>query len=739
MTDREQQGTDDGRLTRRRFVVAASGAVAAAGLHGVPALAKPASRGEREPFAVVADSHLDPFSPDHSDNMRAVFDHILARSERPAFVEHVGDVVEIGFPEEYAEWRRVRPDALVDLIRAVPGNHEVRWDEFAKELYFAEFEQTPYSFDAAGVHVVALDPTQLLQEPGFFSRAQLEWLREDLKRAGQDVPSVVFVHYPMSGDYLYVGNQEEFLRAVEGFDVRAVVAGHIHRQEVMRVNGITSVTLPGILNTAAYHWVTPVTGADGAPALAITLAQRGAAGWQETPVVEIPVEGERRALRRAPKLRTEVAGDRSSVEVVADLHPAQDADAAGARFVPESVFGGRSSAGWTALAPEQGGRRWRGTVDASALAAGLHELQVQASDGDARFEATEAVELPATATDRLRLAWGKDLVTAIQAGLAPLPDDRLVAATVGGAVVALDAGGSQPSERWRREAAGPVYGTPATDPEGRRVFVPTATGVVHAFDAADGREAWRFTVPRPALAAPATTADGTVLIAAAGRALHALEADSGDERWTADVGGFVGGRPAADERAVYAGAGDGKVHAFSLATGERLWERVLSSGAPYRTFILGPWATQPTLLPGDRVLVATVLNAYALDRSTGATAWELRGGFMYNAALLLADRLVMVDEFGGVVAVDPLTGAELWRTKLAQRVLGGSPALWKGAVAIGGVNGLVALLDPATGADAGRLRIGVDYVHSAPAVAGDVLAVGSQDGRLRAVMALPSA
>ncbi|MGI8513339.1 MAG: metallophosphoesterase, partial [Solirubrobacteraceae bacterium] len=490
MTDREQQGTDDGRLTRRRFVVAASGAVAAAGLHGVPALAKPASRGEREPFAVVADSHLDPFSPDHSDNMRAVFDHILARSERPAFVEHVGDVVEIGFPEEYAEWRRVRPDALVDLIRAVPGNHEVRWDEFAKELYFAEFEQTPYSFDAAGVHVVALDPTQLLQEPGFFSRAQLEWLREDLKRAGQDVPSVVFVHYPMSGDYLYVGNQEEFLRAVEGFDVRAVVAGHIHRQEVMRVNGITSVTLPGILNTAAYHWVTPVTGADGADALAITLAQRGAAGWQETPVVEIPVEGERRALRRAPKLRTEVAGDRSSVEVVADLHPAQDADAARARFVPESVFGGRSSAGWTALAPEQGGRRWRGTVDASALAAGLHELQVQASDGDARFEATEAVELPATATDRLRLAWEKDLVTAIQAGLAPLPDDRLVAATVGGAVVALDAGGSQPSERWRREAAGPVYGTPATDPEGRRVFVPTATGVVHAFDAADGREAW---------------------------------------------------------------------------------------------------------------------------------------------------------------------------------------------------------------------------------------------------------
>ncbi len=64
--------------------------------------------------------------------------------------------------------------------------------------------------------------------------------------------------------------------------------------------------------------------------------------------------------------------------------------------------------------------------------------------------------------------------------------------------MALDAGGSQPSERWRREAAGPIYGTPATDPEGRRVFVPTTAGVIHAFDAADGRESCRFTAPRPA-------------------------------------------------------------------------------------------------------------------------------------------------------------------------------------------------------------------------------------------------
>lgn len=734
MADREQNAAKDGRLTRRRFVVAGAGAAAAAGLHGVPAFARSKGPGRPVPFAVVADSHLDPHVPKYSENMRAVFEHIRSRTEAPAFVQHVGDVVEVGFPAAYEEWRKVRPAELAPLIHAVPGNHEVRWDEWAKELYLAEFEPTPYSFDAAGVHVVALDPTQLLQEPGYFAREQLEWLNEDLKRAGKDAPSVVFVHYPMSGDYFYVGNQEEFLRAVEGFNVRAVVAGHIHREEVIRVNGLFSVTLPAVLNVAAYHWVAPVTGADGAPALAITRPQRGLAGWAETPVVEISLEGERKALRRAPFLRPEVADDRSRVNVVADLHPAQDASAARARLTPEGTWGGSSNAGWLPLAAEQGGRRWRGTLPVSTLAAGLHRLQVQASAADgARWETVQVVELPATAADPLRLAWERDLGASIQAGMAPLPGDGLVAATVAGAVVALD-GGSR--ERWRRQANGPVYGTPVTDPAGRRVFVPTATGAVHAFDAADGREAWRFTAPRPALGAPVITADGETLIAPAGRVLHALDATSGAERWAADVGGFVGGRPTVDDRAVYVGAGDGKAHAFSLATGNRLWERPLGTARarPYLTLIYGPWATRASLLPGDRVLVATVTHAYALDRSTGASGWEKPGGFMYNAALLLADRLIMVDEWGMAVAVDPLTGSELWRTKrLPQRVLGGSPTLWKGMIAVAGVNGMVALLDPATGADAGRLRPGADDVHSAPEVAGDLVVVGSQDGRLRAL------
>jgi outer membrane protein assembly factor BamB len=229
--------------------------------------------------------------------------------------------------------------------------------------------------------------------------------------------------------------------------------------------------------------------------------------------------------------------------------------------------------------------------------------------------------------------------------------------------------------------------------------------------------------------------DGDVL-AAAGRALHALDARSGRPRWTADVGALVAGRPAADDAAVYVGAGDGRAHAFDRRTGERRWAQVIATReSPYRTLIYGPWATQATLLPANRVLVANVVAAYALDRATGAIAWQVAGGFMYNRALLLEDRLVLADERGNVVAVDPLTGAELWRVTLPQRVIGGGPVRWGTHVAAVGVNGLVARLDPASGADAGRFRATVDYVHGVAAAAGRVLVSGGQDGVLRGVAA----
>ena len=78
---------------------------------------------------------------------------------------------------------------------ATQGNHETRWDERVGELFNLYMGKSQYSFNCGGIHFIALDPTQLLQEPGYFSQKQLEWLENDLKETGKadsncDLPSL---------------------------------------------------------------------------------------------------------------------------------------------------------------------------------------------------------------------------------------------------------------------------------------------------------------------------------------------------------------------------------------------------------------------------------------------------------------------------------------------------------------------------------------------------------------------
>ncbi|HTE59248.1 MAG TPA: PQQ-binding-like beta-propeller repeat protein, partial [Solirubrobacteraceae bacterium] len=596
--------------------------------------------------------------------------------------------------------------------------------------------------------------------------AHLDWLERDLRKARR--PAIVMVHYPMGGDAFYVGNQDRFWAAIERFDVRAVIAGHVHREEVARMNGLHVVTLPGILNVAAYHWVAPTP---GLAALTITRAQRNAAGaWAVTPVAEVPLAGDGPGSALRPR-RVRVT-DEAAVEV--ELPPRAPAASARARVWPEALYGGGSAAGWMPLA--QDGRRWSGTLPTTGLAPGRHKVQVQVADATgALWESHDRFELPGDGA--LRLAWERDLGAPIQAGVAALGGSALVAATVAGRVVVLDVGrrgapwagdahagqgderagragdehagdgdepagrggGGSPRVRWSVDVGGAVFGTPLVDPDGRLVVVGTAGGRIVALRASDGRVAWRFATAQPALGAATWTGaipqapHGAVLVPA-GRTLYALDADDGGLLWQAATGGIVAGRPAATATTAVVGSGDGRAHAFDLATGQPRWQVVLSAReSPYRTLIYGPWWTQATTLPGDRVVLSTVSAAWALDGATGAQAWRINGGWIYHQPLLLDDRVVLASERGDVVAVRPDTGAELWRTTMPERVLGGSPTRWGDRLAVGGVNGLVATFDPATGAARGSFHAGVEYVHSGLAAAGEVLAIGSQDGVLRAL------
>ncbi|MFF7994954.1 PQQ-binding-like beta-propeller repeat protein [Kitasatospora xanthocidica] len=157
-------------------------------------------------------------------------------------------------------------------------------------------------------------------------------------------------------------------------------------------------------------------------------------------------------------------------------------------------------------------------------------------------------------------------------GVLALDGDTVYAAGQRGGLLAFDARGGE--RRWAQQAVG-VLDTPPV--VGRGVVHVLENGPtpgsarVFALDAATGRVVWqRGQLP---VAGPLSVADRSVCLLGGGR-LMALDADTGETRWTAEVavglGRGVSSMTAADG-AVYVGTNDDRLFAFDLASGLPRW------------------------------------------------------------------------------------------------------------------------------------------------------------------------
>lgn len=259
-----------------------------------------------------------------------------------------------------------------------------------------------------------------------------------------------------------------------------------------------------------------------------------------------------------------------------------------------------------------------------------------------------------------------DLRTSTFGGGASYFEGKVYATNGAGNVIALDA--QTGAELWRVRPAGPLRGSPTV--AFNAVYVMTTDNQIHALNIADGTPIWdKAAASGPSgvfgVAAPAA-GQGTVIAGYSSGELVAYRYENGRDLWSdalartsisTQVGTLtdVDADPIIDNGRVYALGQGGRMAAYELVTGQRLWE--LSLAGISTPAIAGEWVF--TLTDDARLL--------AIARTTGRVRWITQlerwrnsnketGPIFWTGPVLANNRLWIASSEGIVLSADVTNG-----------------------------------------------------------------------------------
>lgn len=279
-----------------------------------------------------------------------------------------------------------------------------------------------------------------------------------------------------------------------------------------------------------------------------------------------------------------------------------------------------------------------------------------------------------------------------------------------------------------RLSAGPII-------VGERIYLSSENGVVYALDKSNGATIWQAKVKGEVMSAPAVD-EGYVVVHLSNGFLVALSEEDGTEQWTFEEDTSLlslrsVSRPVITAGGVVVGTGTGKLQVLLLESGRLAWEERIaapkgSSDLERMTDVDGT-----PLIVGDTVFVSGYNGeTVALELRTGDVLWK-RDQASASAPVLVRNRLILVNQESHVVALDRISGTELWRNSdlyfrsLTDVMLHGD------YLAVGDRFGYVHWLNRQTGELVGRIELNEgDAIRTAPIKAEQNLVVQSAAGRL---------
>jgi 3',5'-cyclic AMP phosphodiesterase CpdA len=199
-------------------------------------------------FLQISDTHIGfnkDANPDVIGTLNKSIDLVNAMPALPALAIHTGDMTHLSRADEFDTAKQLLSRLRVSSLHAVPGEHDVT-DGTGKEFFNHYGQESKgkgyYSFDASGVHFIALVNVMNFKPGGLGALGddQLAWLKDDLAGRSSSQPLVVFGHMPLFTIYEPWGwgtaDSDQAFAMMRRFGSVTALSGHIH-QIVQKVEG----------------------------------------------------------------------------------------------------------------------------------------------------------------------------------------------------------------------------------------------------------------------------------------------------------------------------------------------------------------------------------------------------------------------------------------------------------------------------------------------------------------------
>jgi outer membrane protein assembly factor BamB len=239
---------------------------------------------------------------------------------------------------------------------------------------------------------------------------------------------------------------------------------------------------------------------------------------------------------------------------------------------------------------------------------------------------------------------------------------------------------------------------------------------------------WTFQAGAP-IGSQVAVVGKVVYVASTDGTLHAVDLETGTQRWSVSIGAESHGSVSVVDNLVIAVADDG-VHAFATADGRAAWVSTKT----------GEVRGAPAVVGHVAVFASDDGRATALDTRTGSLLWQKPLGAPDNSSVAAADGLVALGLQNGVMVVLALAdGSGRWRTDTGDGARIGTPTIAGGRVYVATLDGggpgsrHITALDLATGKVLWRFASPGDEPAYAPAIADGRAIVEGEDGRITAL------